>query len=86
VFAGAPWDKELSARGVTSEGGACVRGAPDLPVGMRGTLRFDGVAVPLPWAARSADADGLHLAFRLDPAAVEAVRQVLQRLAVRQAA
>ena len=31
-----------------AEGGACVSGAPNLAAGSRGTLRLDGVPVPLP--------------------------------------
>jgi methyl-accepting chemotaxis protein len=42
-----------------SEGGACVRGAPDLAVGTRGTLRLDGTAVALPCLTRATDTDGL---------------------------
>jgi methyl-accepting chemotaxis protein len=66
-----------------SEGGACVRGAPDPAVGTRGTLRLDGTAVALPCLNRATDTDGLHLAFSLDDAARSALRPILGRLAQR---
>jgi hypothetical protein len=69
-----------------AEGGACVSGAPAMPAGSRGALRLDGVSAPLPCIVRSADADGLHLAFELDDAAAAALRPVLDRLELRRAA
>jgi hypothetical protein len=63
-----------------SEGGAHVRGAPDLPVGTPGMLRVDGIDVPLPCVVRAASADGLNLAFALDDAASAAFRPALERL------
>jgi methyl-accepting chemotaxis protein len=69
-----------------SEGGARIRGAPDLSPGARGTLRLDGVAVPLPCVVRGTEGDVLHLAFELDEAAAAALRPLLERLALRQAA
>ena len=69
-----------------SEGGACVRGAPNLPVGTRGTLVIDGVAIPIPSVARGTDGDGLHVAFALDDSGRAAVRATLERLAKRLAA
>jgi hypothetical protein len=69
-----------------SEGGACVRDAPEIPIGARGVLRLDGVRVPLPCVARMTDDTGLHLSFDLDAAAAEALRPVLAGLGLRQAA
>jgi methyl-accepting chemotaxis protein len=69
-----------------SEGGARVRGAPELSPGTRGTLRLDGVAVPLPCVVRGAEGDVLHLAFELDEAAAAALRATIERLTLRQAA
>jgi hypothetical protein len=63
-----------------SEGGAHVRGAPDLPVGTPGILRVEGVDVPLPCVVRAASADGLNLAFALDGAAAATFRPVVVRL------
>jgi methyl-accepting chemotaxis protein len=69
-----------------SEGGACMRGAPDQPVGTRGTLRVDGVAAALPYIARATDGQELHVAFVLDAAGRTAVRAVMERFARRLAA
>ena len=69
-----------------SEGGARVRSALDLPVGARGALRLDGVAVLLPCTVRGAEDDVLHLAFAPDEAAAAALREVLKRPTVREAA
>ena len=51
-----------------------------------GSLRIDGVAVPLPCVVRAVDGDGLHVAFELDEVAARALRAVLSRLEVRGAA
>jgi methyl-accepting chemotaxis protein len=67
-------------------GGACLRGAPDLPAGARGMLQLDGVAATLPCVVRAAEGDELHLAFELDEAAAAAFRTVLERLTLREAA
>jgi methyl-accepting chemotaxis protein len=69
-----------------ADGGACVCGAPDMPAGSRGTLRLDGIPVPLPCVVRSADGDGLHLVFELDDAAGAALRSVLGRVELCRAA
>lgn len=69
-----------------AEGGACVSGAPNLAAGSRGTLRLDGVPVPLPCVVRSADGDGLRLVFELDDAAGAALCSVLDRLEMRRTA
>jgi methyl-accepting chemotaxis protein len=63
-----------------SEGGACIRGTPQLPPGTRGMLHLDGIAIPLPLVVRAADDDGLHLAFELDAAGAAALSPILQRL------
>src|SRR4029077_12635435 len=68
-----------------SERGACVRGAPEVPVGTSGRLCLNGVAAALLWVARANDPDGLHLAFTQDAAAAP-VRLLLDRLEMREAA
>jgi methyl-accepting chemotaxis protein len=67
-----------------SEGGACLRGAPETPVGAQGTLRIDGVAVALPCVVRATDSDGAHMAFGPDAAA--ALLPLLEKLQTRAAA
>ena len=67
-----------------SEGGACLRGVPAMPVGGRGTLHVDGIAVALPCVVRAADADGVHVEFGSDAAA--ALAPLLERLQARAAA
>ena len=67
-----------------SEGGACLRGAPETPVGAQGTLRIDGVAVALPCVVRATDSDGAHMAFGPDAAA--ALLPLLKKLQTRAAA
>ncbi len=69
-----------------SEGGVNVQGAPELPAGVSGKLRVEGVGVPLSCVVRAAGEDGLHLEFALDDAATAALRPVLDRLELRQAA
>jgi methyl-accepting chemotaxis protein len=67
-----------------SEGGACLRGAPETPVGAQGTLRIDGVTVALPCVVRATDSDGAHMAFGPDAAA--ALLPLLEKLRTRAAA
>jgi methyl-accepting chemotaxis protein len=67
-----------------SEGGACLWGAPETPVGAQGTLRIDGVAVALPCVVRATDSDGAHMAFGPDAAA--ALLPLLEKLQTRAAA
>ena len=55
-----------------------------MPVGGRGTLHVDGIAVALPCVVRAADADGVHLEFGPDAAA--ALAPLLERLQARAAA
>jgi methyl-accepting chemotaxis protein len=69
-----------------SEGGALVRGVPDVPDGTHGTLRLTGLAVGLPCVVRLTDADGMHVAFDLDAAATAALRPMIDSLALRPAA
>jgi methyl-accepting chemotaxis protein len=66
-----------------SEGGACLRGAPDVPPGTRGTLCLDGVAVALHCVTRATDQNGLHVAFVPYEAASTTLRPMLERLAQR---
>ena len=67
-----------------SEGGAAIRGAPSLPIGTRGTLTLEGIA--LPFSVHAGEGDALHLAFELDTATAARFASVLQRLAPRRAA
>jgi methyl-accepting chemotaxis protein len=69
-----------------SEGGARVESATPLPVGTRGTLGVDGVAMGLPFTVRDARGRLLGLAFEPDPAAAAAVRAMLERAPARTAA
>jgi methyl-accepting chemotaxis protein len=69
-----------------SESGACIRDAPDMPAGARGSLRIDGASVALPCVVRTSDDAGLHVAFDLDAAAVAAFRPVLADLVLHAAA
>ena len=66
-----------------SEGGACIRGVPDVPQGTRGTLYLDGIAVALHCLTRATDQNGLHVAFVSDEAASTILRPMLERLAQR---
>jgi methyl-accepting chemotaxis protein len=52
-----------------SEGGACLHGAPEMPVGAQGSLHVDDVTVALPCVVRAADTDGVHMEFAPDAAA-----------------
>ena len=67
-----------------SEGGACLRGMPEMPVGQRGALRIEGVAVALPCVVRATDSNGVHMEFGPDAAA--ALLPLLERLQTRAAA
>ena len=69
-----------------SEGGACIRGAADVPAEMRGVLRLDGVSIALPCVARTTDIAGLHVSFDLDAAATTAFDSIFAELVLRQAA
>jgi chromosome segregation ATPase len=69
-----------------SEGGAYLRGTPNMAEGVRGTLRLDGHGAALNWIARATGGDGVHVAFALDDAGRAAVRAALQRRAGRTAA
>jgi methyl-accepting chemotaxis protein len=69
-----------------SEGGARVRGGPEMPQGTRGTLHVDGAPIPLRFTALATDGEGTHLAFEPDAAAVEWIRGLLERIAPSHAA
>ncbi|MGA3401740.1 MAG: methyl-accepting chemotaxis protein [Acetobacteraceae bacterium] len=64
-----------------SEGGACIRGGPSLPVGAGGTLGLDGIGFPLPFTVRSHLDDALHVAFALDAGKATALRSSLHLMA-----
>jgi methyl-accepting chemotaxis protein len=67
-----------------SDGGACLHGAPEMPVGAQGSLHVDDVAVALPCVVRAADTDGVHMEFAPDAAA--ALLPLLEKLRTRAAA
>jgi methyl-accepting chemotaxis protein len=67
-----------------SEGGACLHGAPEMPVGAQGSLHVDDVTVALPCVVRAADTDGVHMEFAPDAAA--ALLPLLEKLRIRAAA
>jgi hypothetical protein len=69
-----------------SEHGACIRNAPSLPAGTRGTLTLDRVDFPLPFRVHSTEGDGLHLEFDLDAATATKFRPMPERLTTQQAA
>ncbi len=66
--------------------GACVRGAPEVPVGARGTLGPDGIGMALPISVREVEDGALHVAFELDAAAQNRFQPILERLAPKKVA
>jgi methyl-accepting chemotaxis protein len=64
-----------------SEGGALVRTDQPLQAGEHGTLQLPELRVPLRFSVRSVENGQAHLQFALDPAATEAVRGLLGRVA-----
>jgi methyl-accepting chemotaxis protein len=69
-----------------SEGGAHVTGLPDLRPGNVGTLHLNGLAVPLAFEVRAEQGTTAHLAFQMDDAACDALREFLARQALKAAA
>jgi methyl-accepting chemotaxis protein len=69
-----------------SDGGAHVRDAPALQVGIRGTLGIDGVGFPLPFIIKRSETDSLRMAFTLDEATKAEFSGTPARLAQRRAA
>ncbi len=65
-----------------SEGGAAIAGAPALPVGARGMLDVERIAMQLPFVALASEHDILHLRFDLDPATTTRLAQMLNQLAL----
>lgn len=64
-----------------SEGGACMVGAPPLPVGARGSMALTGVSVPLAFVVRAVDRGGsLHVQFERSEAVSSALGAVLARV------
>jgi methyl-accepting chemotaxis protein len=72
--------------GDLSEGGARVTGVPDAAAGMVGTLRIDGLAVPLAFRVVERSDDAARLAFQTDDRGRAAVAQFLKTVAMRAAA
>ncbi|HEY1931206.1 MAG TPA: cache domain-containing protein [Acetobacteraceae bacterium] len=79
----AGWDARLSD---ISEGGANVRGGPQIAPGTRGTLHLPTVGLTLRCMVRSRDEEALHLMFDADDPAREKLRFTLPGLAGRAAA
>jgi methyl-accepting chemotaxis protein len=69
-----------------SSGGARLSGGASLRPGTTGTLKLEGVEVPLPFRVLDADGTGMRVAFTLDSATEAAFRPVLARLGQLQAA
>jgi hypothetical protein len=69
-----------------SANGAFVRNAQPVPIGTRGTLTIDGVALSLPFRVCVADAGGLHLEFELDEATATKFRPIPEQVGRRRAA
>ena len=70
-----------------SIGGAHLSGVPELPAGSSGSLRLDGIAVPLGCVVRATDgADGVHVGFILEPQAQAALARHIETLARQRAA
>jgi PilZ domain len=63
-----------------SEGGARAVGAPALQVGVRGTLRLDGIAYELPFSVHGTDGETVRLVFALDAATGSKFRGEPERL------
>ncbi len=77
----------LNARVINlSEGGASIRDAAVLSVGVRGTLGLDGVRSALPFAVEESDGFIVGISLALDEAAKAALRPLLEALAARIAA
>jgi methyl-accepting chemotaxis protein len=65
-----------------SEGGASIRGGPELSIGTVCVLRLEGVAIPLPCAVRGiGDGGEMHLAFELTAEAAAVLLFTVERLA-----
>ena len=81
---------ELGARAARiddiSAGGARLVGLPDLALGTQGSLRIDGLAVPLTFRIVSADNEVARLAFAADEAATQELQGMLDKLAFKSAA
>jgi methyl-accepting chemotaxis protein len=67
-----------------SDGGACLRDAPELAKGAGGRLELPGVK-PLPFEVRAAEAGTLHVAFNLDDTTRASLAPVLARAQARAA-
>ena len=76
----------VSARiGDLSEGGARITGLADATAGSRGSLRLDGVAVPLAFRVLAVDDEAIHVSFEADAAAQQALRTLMERSSLRAA-
>jgi methyl-accepting chemotaxis protein len=69
-----------------SEGGARVTGVPEAAAGMMGTLRIEGLPVPLRFRVLGRNGDAANLVFQTDEDGRQAVAQFLKTFAVRAAA
>ena len=75
-----------SARVTMSDTGAQVRGAPELPAGLGGTLSIDRVGFPLSFTVKRSEANALGLEFALDKATGTKFSETLRGLIQRRAA
>jgi hypothetical protein len=69
-----------------SEGGALAKVDRSLPQGARGTLHFDHVDLPLPFAVVASEDDEAHLKFHLNEAKTSELQSLIERLVRRCAA
>jgi methyl-accepting chemotaxis protein len=69
-----------------SEGGAGVSGGPALPIGTRGTLEVEQIAMKLPFIVRAAKGQSLNLAFEMDATQAARFKQLLGRIGSQMAA
>jgi len=69
-----------------SVGGAAISDAHTLPVGTRGSLEVDRIAMPLPFVVRSVDGNLMHLTFELDAQGTDGLTRMIEQMDFRQAA
>ena len=69
-----------------SESGAAIAGGPQLPIGTRGTLEVDRIAMQLPFSVRATGDGAMHVFFELDAAGTANFGALLRQIGIRQAA
>jgi hypothetical protein len=69
-----------------SVGGAAVIAASTLPVGTRGRLEVDRIAMPLPFVVLSTDSKMTHVTFELDADGTARLTRMMEQMGFRRAA